>query len=319
MNNSLGNAIDIAQDKTKYDSNIKEILAHKEILAWIVRDCCQEFNEMDICDIINCIDGNIEVESVPVYPGLTNAKIEGASTEDIVSGEGKVIYDIRFRIKVPSKEMQEIIINVESQKDYYPGYPLEVRGVFYCARMISAQTDIDFSQPYYGDIKKVYSIWLCTQPPKKEGNSLTTYKVEQYNLFGNHPKTNSADLLEVVLLCLQEEGKETTRLHSMLNTILSPTISTVEKKRQMEEVFGISVSKSLEGGLDKMCNLSEAIEERGIKIGIEKGIEKGIERGAMLKVLELVQKGIISAEIGAKELSCTVSEFEELMEKNGIS
>lgn len=36
-----------------------------------------------------------------------------------------------------------MIINVEAQKDFHPGYAVPSRGVFYGARMISAQKGID--------------------------------------------------------------------------------------------------------------------------------------------------------------------------------
>ena len=54
--------------------------------------------------------------------------------------EGTVTYDIRFRAIVPDSEEQiALIINVEDQNDFYPGYPLIKRGIYYCCRMISSQ------------------------------------------------------------------------------------------------------------------------------------------------------------------------------------
>lgn len=37
-----------------------------------------------------------------------------------------------------------------------------------------------------------------------------------------------------------------------------------------------------------MCNLSDAIEERGIMKGIAQGLEQGLERGEANKLIELV-------------------------------
>ena len=50
--------------------------------------------------------------------------ISGMETEDVTMTEGLVTYDIRFRAVVPvSGELIQLIINIEAQNDFYPGYP----------------------------------------------------------------------------------------------------------------------------------------------------------------------------------------------------
>ncbi len=58
--------------------------------------------------------------------------------------------------------MIRLIINIEAQNDFYPGYPLIKRGIYYCSRMISAQYGTEFKNSHYENIKKVYSIWTQT-------------------------------------------------------------------------------------------------------------------------------------------------------------
>lgn len=53
-----------------------------------------------------------------------------------------------------SGELIRLIINVEAQNNFYPGYPLIKRGIYYCSRMISAQYGTEFSASHYEDIKK---------------------------------------------------------------------------------------------------------------------------------------------------------------------
>ena len=53
-----------------------------------------------------------------------------------------------------SREKIRLIINVEAQKKYYAGYSLTTRGVFYGARMISAQLGTEFEIPEYDKIKR---------------------------------------------------------------------------------------------------------------------------------------------------------------------
>ena len=62
--------------------------------------------------------------------------------------------------------MMEIIVNVEAQNKYNPGYPLIKRGIYYVSRMLSAQNGVDFKSGEYGKLKKVCSIWICLNAPR---------------------------------------------------------------------------------------------------------------------------------------------------------
>lgn len=57
--------------------------------------------------------------------------------------------DICFCAKAPvSKEKIRFIINIEVQNDFYPGYPIIKREIYYCSRMISSQYGAEFSDAY---------------------------------------------------------------------------------------------------------------------------------------------------------------------------
>ena len=108
------------------------------------------------------IEGEPEISSVPVEPGMTNSPhIRGISTEDRVPYEQVVFYDIRFYVRNPKvDENVGIVIGIEAQKSFYPGYDLVTRGIYYAARMISSQMGVEFTGENYNQIKKVYSIWI---------------------------------------------------------------------------------------------------------------------------------------------------------------
>ena len=129
-----------------------------------------------IAEIKKCIGDDIQISKVRVSPGMTNTpepeKISGGAQEDKVPGEGEVYYDIRFSVYLPGqKEKVKMIINVEAQKDSYPGYEIPSRGIYYGARMISAQKGTEFSGSDYDRIKKGYSIWICMNAPDHIGNA----------------------------------------------------------------------------------------------------------------------------------------------------
>lgn len=145
--NALGKAITAekqgAEKRSLLDAECKAFMADKQILAWILRDCTPEFREYSIPDIMRCIEGEPEIGTVPVDKDLTGRyvaeKIAGMAEEDTSSYERTVRYDIRFKARARHEDEEtELIINVEAQNNFKPGYSLVTRGIYYCSRMISA-------------------------------------------------------------------------------------------------------------------------------------------------------------------------------------
>ena len=112
-------------------------------------------------------------------------EITGIGTEDKKAAEGTVTYDVRFTALAPvSGELIRLIINVEAPNNFYPGYPLIKRGIYYCSRMISSQYGTECTESHYSGIKKVYSVWICLNPPEERSNTITRYYIEEENLVG---------------------------------------------------------------------------------------------------------------------------------------
>lgn len=301
----LTRSIEHADEKAQYDEHAKRIVADKTILAWIAKYTVQELKEYSIPTIVSCIEGKPEISETPVCPGgkKKTEAVTGILTEDKVPGEGQIYYDIRFYIVTPDKERIKIIINVEIQKDFYPGYDLVTRGVFYCARMLSAQLDTEFTTDNYDDLKKVYSIWLCLNAPDYLADTVTQFSIRQENIIGEFKKETRHDLMAVVMICLNEKSwhKKTSKLHGMLGTVFSEELSAKEKTNILEEEYEIEAKREIEEGIGSMCNLSDGIEERGIR----KGLERGLGQGRRLHLIELVCRKLIkgkSIEVIADEL-----------------
>ena len=293
------------KNRDRYDAEVKKILGDKTVLAWIMKYTMEEFRDCTIEEVRECIEVAPEVAVVRVRSGHSPEAIVGMPNEDKVPGEGEITYDVRFYAMTRGAERVKIIINVEAQKDFYPGYDIVTRGVFYCVRMLSAQLDVEFTPKNYDDIKKVYSIWICMNVPKNAEYTITRYKMGKENLYGHMHRERRFDLLEVILVCL---GKDTDRnrgnaLHGMLSTLLSETLTPEEKAGILEEEYRVETSVEMEGGMRLMCNLSELIEEKGLK--------RGREEGRLLSILSLVSKKLLSKEIAAGELGISPEELEE--------
>lgn len=284
VENVLAKNITAAGDKAALDAACKRLLANKVILAWIMKSCMDEYRDYPIDEIAEkYIEGTPQIGQVAVHPDETNLSdtelIHGIGTEDVTLTEGKVTYDIRFLAVAPkSGELIRLIINVETQNDFYPGYPLIKRGIYYCSRLISAQYGTEFTDSHYENIKKVYSVWICINPPVSRENTITEYSIREKNLVGNvTEKTENYDLMTAIMICLgnPDDGNYEGIL-KLLEVLLSSDRKPEEKKQILQNDFGIKMTKSLESEVWNMCNISEGVERKGIEKGIEKGIAESI-------------------------------------------
>ena len=179
-----------------------------------------------------------------------------------------------------------MIINVEAQADYYPGYPLHKRGVFYYGRMISSQDGTVFVNPHYEKLQKVCSIWVCTKPPQYMENTITRYYIAEDNLVGDiHAKPEYYDLISLVMICLGNSDKGNSGILKLLNVLLSSKVAPAEKKQILQDEFHIPMTQTMDREVSNMCNLSQAVWEEAW----EKGEASGTEKGVLVSIQNLVR------------------------------
>ena len=288
---TLSQSIDIVQQKAQYDTACKKVLAEKIILAWIMKHTMKEYAEYEVRDIVErFIIGDAEIAVVNVLPDETNTtKVAGTGVEDATVTEGSITYDIQFRALVPSTdEVVQMIINVEAQNDFYPGYPIIKRGIYYCARMISSQYGTVFTRSHYEKIQKVYSVWICLNPPKERKNTITGYSLTEKAYVGKvKEKEGNYDLISAIMVCLGENDEDTeSDLLRLLDVLLSSEKNAKEKKEILENEFQIPMTEKMEEEVEHMCNLSDGVEQKGI----QKGIEIGIEQANRLIIINMLKE-----------------------------
>ena len=302
---NVAKVVEEVDTKARYDAAVKKVLSDPQILAWILKYTVREFEDYTIPDIMACIEGKPEVASSPLHSGVYTHEIEGLSTEVTENEAPRVTYDIRFQVRVPGQGSVGMIINVEAQNKFFETYDLVTRGVFYCARMLSTQVRNEESAKEYNHLQKVYSIWICMQVPKNSEYTITGYRMNKEDRYGHMASTANRryDLMELVMVCLgrPETAVQGTELHQLLNTVLSEELTPLEKQKIMKEEYDIVTTVELEGGLAKMCNLSEYIEE--------KGIAKGIQQGIIMELVSLVKDGLLPLEVAAQRAKITNEEF----------
>ena len=228
----IADQIESADAKARYDAQVKNLFRDKNILAMVLQYTVSEFKGYSRDEIKTCIEGDPQIAEIPVNPGQTNMPvIHGMNTEDSVNGEGKVTYDIRFFVVLPDGSQMKIIIDIEAQKKYHPGYDLVSRGIFYCARMLSSQLGTEFTTRNYDGIKKVYSIWICMDTPEYASNTITEYSVKPTNLYGNFDGKARYDLLSVVMVCLGKDEEKEVSCTGCLTSYCQTSSQQKKKKK----------------------------------------------------------------------------------------
>lgn len=291
---NLAQAVDATNDTgSVYDTNIKYLLSDKQILSWILKYTVDEFQKMNIEDIMDCIRDDIEIGTRPADGGLSNlGRVRGTATEDNIPGEGILYYDIRFTAYIREAEIK-ILVNIEAQRssDHSKlGYHLENRIVFYLARMISAQKQTEFFHSDFDNLKKVRSIWICMDNDETE-DSIEEIGFDRKTVFGNKKSSYHTDLMKGIIVNIRNGEnnnsggirKSQNVLISMLEELLSEK-NAVEKKHILADEYGMIMTTELEGRIRIMCNLSENIIERERIDAVKRMIGANITRELILSM-----------------------------------
>ena len=78
------------------------------------------------------------------------------------------------------------------------------RNLYYCCRLVSSQYGTEFTNSHYEKIKKVYSIFICMNPPNYRKNTINQYSIqEEFNI-----KMTQELEREVSEMCNLSEGVE---------------------------------------------------------------------------------------------------------------
>lgn len=319
-----GEVLAATEQKRAYDEVCKKVLALKEIAARILAAVVEELEGCSVEKIISCI-GTPEIGNIPVDVDAPLIPLE--NTEDTTINEGMRFFDIKFTVKAPvSGEYIQLIINLEAQKNFNPGYSLIKRGIYYCSRLISSQYGTVFTKSDYDRIRKVYSIWVCTDPTAEYRQTIARYKLGKEMLEGETKFKNPADaekerrdydLLSLVLIGLDDPNSgnmpQNGIIH-MLSVLFAGNMDFEAKIITLENEYNIKMTEEIEEEVERMCNLSEGVWEKGVAEGMAKGMAKGEINQLMRVVYKLMSKGMKFEEV-ENLLDITPENASEIKEK----
>ena len=285
MDTDIKMSVKATDTKAQYDNKAKQLLGHKIILAYILVNTVAEFKGMKPADVVQYIEGEPYIGSVPVDAGVTNIenqdKVVGLNTENSEINEGMIRFDIIFYVRMKDG-LTQMIINVEAQKEEPRKYKIVNRAIFYICRIVSSQKERDFVNSEYNNMKRVYSIWICMN--MKE-HSLSHIHLKEEHIIGFHKWKGDLDLLNIIIIGIAKslpKKEEKYELHRLLSALLSSDLEVEDKLDIMEKEYDIPLENDIRKDVKEMCNLSQGIREEAF--------EEGQEQGEKQKLVKVVTK-----------------------------
>ena len=296
---TMASDLDTWQEERKLDEACCRLVANKVILARLLQAVVQEYQDCSVVELEQkYLEGEPSILSSAVEQDAPDpGRIKGETTVDKSQTEGTITYDILFSAYSPKRKDSQVIINVESQNQWDPGYSLMKRAAYYAARMLSRQKGTVFIGSDYGKLQKVYTIWICLEPPKKKQNTITVFSMEPEHLVGNaeYGKMNY-DMATVIMVCLGETERKEKDILRLLGILLSPEIRPGTKKKVLEQEYGIPMTVEMEKEAENMCDfgrgLARKYAEKGLAEGMAKGMAKGMVKGMAKGMAKGMEKGM---------------------------
>lgn len=275
--------ISAADSEMQTDLACKRVLAAKEILSRIMQGAVREYRGYTPEEIAERFLDSVQIQLFSkVSPGMTNRRetIAGEQTESVLQNEAAVYFDVKLTTRLPdeyqTKTQIYLHLDVEAQKEYRPGYPIEKRGFYYISRLFSSQLEKITEGTGYGGLQKVYSIWICLGKdiPENDQQTITRFYVAKEEVIGNaQSKPEDYDLMELVILRLGDKETEHYLL-GMLTTLFWKKMSAKRRMTELEEIYGIPMKQKLREEVGHMCTYSAAIRERAEEEGREEERER---------------------------------------------
>ena len=167
------------------------------------------------------------------------------------------------------------------------------RSAFYCARVLSQQKGIEFLNSDYGKLKKVYSIWILTSPPKALRGTITCTRLGWKETVGTAAKSierlfGTFDYFNTVVVGLNGYDRDCSESSiPLLDAVLSKTMETEERLRIIRDGYGISDS-GIEREVHRMGSLGMQMVLEALQEGENKGLKKGLSQGRASSLLDSI-------------------------------
>ena len=180
-------------------------------------------------------------------------------------------------------------------------YPLTKRAIYYCSRLISSQKGRNFKHDHYDNIQKVYSIWICTNPKRKNCGTIQRYSIAKEDLYGNVdvPKREYDLMVFLIVNVGNSKSPNYNGLLKMLSLLFCHDDEHVDASRILEEEYGYPKAY-FEPEVFMKSWAHEIVveaEEKGLRKGLKKGRKEGIIAGIKEGKIAGIKEGKIAGSL----------------------
>lgn len=183
---------DILQEsKRLYDEQCKKILSYKQILAYIFKECLEEYRNLSLKEIQELLNEE-----------QNHDRMISRNVEDQSIRGSMIRYDLLYKLRNPFND-KYLWIDIEPQGTDPDTYDLFHRGLYYGARLLDRQRNDPegFAGDDFDKIQKVVSLWICLRHTRYKDNVINGYRLEERNIQGHLKHAGSFyDLMEILLL-----------------------------------------------------------------------------------------------------------------------
>lgn len=278
-----------ASNNPEMDEACKALFQNKEIIAPIIQKTVSEFENLSVEEIMKLIDVDTIREDMPVsdLPLL----VEGINTELSAIREKTIFFDVHFKAINPKLSNEIITINlhidIESQNEYFPGYPIIKRAWYYAARDLASQLSVLTEETDYAKLEKCYSIWICNHDvPKNLQNTISRYRIKREDIFASieEPEENY-DLMEVIMI--RRDGNNTDyEENSVLDYLQQVFTSNIEG---MNRFIDVNRNEKIRKDVERMTGLSNVYYQDGLAKGLSQGLSQGLTQGLLQGLVKYIK------------------------------
>ena len=283
------------QLRNAYDAEMKNILTNKRVLANILIGCTDEFANCNVEDVIAMsFNDNPAYGDTTLEENASNAELAAKviGSEHATFTEGKVVYDTRFEVRVPhTDEPIELIVNVEGQRNANLPYDLTRRGIYYAARLVTSQKGTVFKHDDYDDLKKVYSIWICTNPSPDARGTSQRFSICKEDIIGEYEvDSKQYDLMTVVLIRVGDstDPNYNNALMRMLSLLFRSEVPIEQSHRILSKEYGFR--QSFLSKEARMKSWALDIENEGYDRGLKQGRTEGRTEGKTEILCDIIKR-----------------------------
>lgn len=184
---------------------------------------------------------------------------------EVLEDQAKTTFDMLFEAEAPGSVM--LRINVEVQGKYLSDPVMKGRMVYYTVRLISTQKAEEFfTGSHYDKLRKVYSIWICLNPPAKRRGCLVRHRFMTEVFYpGGHYELKEPDQgidkMGIVEICLAKDPEKQEGWMQALQVLLDEESTPQERRRVLEENH-VKFTDQEDEEVMKMFSYSDYLEER---------------------------------------------------------